>query len=103
MAPSTKLNYEDVLSVLNAIIGLQSREMRGIYGHFQELQSLSPLIETPLFQPEEFASNFEIMQEMFKDERQNTIDIGEKEASGNVLRGIFMNIVRKASILMKTL
>lgn len=99
MAPSTKLNYEDVHNVLNAITGLQSCEMRGIYGHFQELRSLSPLIETPLFQPEEFASNFGMMQGMFKAERQNTVDFGQKEASGNVLRGIFMSIVRKALLL----
>ena len=83
LPPSTKLNYEEVLAVVNAIAGFRCIDMRHLCNHlFNHLKLLQQR------QPD--ASFFKwALQKQY----DQTLDLGDKEASGRVLLGLFMNIV----------
>ena len=87
LPPSTKLNYEEVLAVVNAIAGFRCIDMRHLCNHLFTFQSPKT---TPTEEPLPDAIFFKwALQKQY----DQTLDLGDKEASGRVLLGLFMNIV----------
>ena len=83
LAPSTQLNWNDVVC---AIIGLRCRDMKGICAHLTSVQSTCT----------EPSVSSESITDMVKFFKTHYVYIGDKEASGRVIVGLFMEILREA-------
>ena len=83
LAPSTQLNWNDVVC---AIIGLRCRDMKGICAHLTSVQSTCA----------EPSVSSESITDMVKFFKTHYVYIGDKEASGRVIVGLFMEILREA-------
>lgn len=88
LPPSTKLNHEEVVAVINAIAGFNCIDLRRLCTHFLTFQP-EPPTTTPTEVPLPDKSFFRWAKKQF----DQTIYIGDKEASGRVLLGLFMNIL----------
>ena len=91
LAPSTQLNYEEVVEVFNAITGLMCIDVRGVYQYISSLQPEPPTI-TPTMQ---LIQGEEHYHWMLQEQYDQTIYLGDKEASGRVVLGLFMSMVTK--------
>ena len=83
LAPSTPLNWKDVVCVLNAIIGLHCRDMKGICAHFTSIQSTCTEPNVSII---DLVKSFTTLYE-------HTLYIG---ASDRVILGLFMETLREA-------
>lgn len=93
LPPSTPLNYEDATEVLNAILGVHCRDMRAICDYL--LRMMSPPTNSLVPFSSELLLN---TLQCIKEEYNITKWIGDKEASGNVIRGLFVTMVRIALV-----
>ena len=88
LAPSTQLNHMEVVDVLNAIIGLKCVDMRDICNYLTTLPSPTTTSASDLTTEMSLSSSpttTELAKDMtksFKFHYDNTLYLGEKEASG---------------------
>ena len=82
LPPSTPLNYVDVVAVLNAILGQNVVDLRGLCQFFDTLLSTST------------SSTSTSSVSFFKAYYENTLYLGSKEASARAIFGMFMELVR---------
>ena len=82
LAPSSRLSYIEVAEVLNAILGVNYKDMMDICHYLTSLPKPNPNPSSP--------TKIEIPTESFRYHYEKTLYLGDKEASGRVLLGLFM-------------
>lgn len=94
LPPSTPLNYESATDVLNAIMGVRCRDMRAICDYLLQKSQPTEDLSALTFSSELVQNAVQCITEEYK----NTKWVGDKEASGNVIRGLFVSMVRIALV-----
>ena len=87
LPPSTQLNHEDVVAVLNAILGQKFMDLSGLCNYFDTQLSTSTSTSSV---------SSEVSSEAFRAYYENTLYLGDKEASARGILGLFMEVVRDA-------
>ena len=86
LPPSTQLNHEYVVAVLNAILGQEVMDLRGLCNYFDSKLSTSSTSTSSV--------SSEVSSETFRAYYQYTLYLGDKEASARGILGLFMELVR---------